>query len=240
MKVLVFCDKITGLELIKTMPLDADEYMIVVGKRDRKLILTWLASKELKYFLIENFHFEIYEDSHFDWLLNLWGSHIFSGAELRKARKSLNIHPGILPGARGSNPVIHSMLGQIKLGVTIHEIEEDIDSGDIYCLEEINSSTFITGREAYEHVVESAISLFSKKWPEIKAGKCRQEQKDVVQGKLQTKKETEMLRTKNFENLSSDEKSVVNWILTFQYNENYTARIEYKCRIINLGAKVED
>ena len=240
MKVLVFCDKITGLELIKTMPLDADEYMIVVGKRDRKLILTWLASKELKYFLIENFHFEIYEDSHFDWLLNLWGSHIFSGAELRKARKSLNIHPGILPGARGSNPVIHSMLGQIKLGVTIHEIEEDIDSGDIYCLEEINSSTFITGGEAYEHVVESAISLFSKKWPEIKAGKCRQEQKDVVQGKIQTKKETEMLRTKNFENLSSDEKSVINWILTFQYNENYMARIEYKGRIINLAAEVED
>ena len=240
MKVLVFCDKITGLELIKTMHLDADEYMFVVGKRDRKLILKWLASKELKYFLIENFHFEIYEDSHFDWLLNRWGSHIFSGAELRKVRKSLNIHPGILPGARGSNPVIHSMLGQIKLGVTIHEIEEDIDSGDIYCLEEINSSTFITGREAYEHVVESAISLFSKKWPEIKAGKCRQEQKGVVQGKLQTKKETEMLRTKNFENLSSDEKSVVNWILTFQYNENYTARIEYKGRIINLGAKVED
>jgi hypothetical protein len=61
-----------------------------------------------------------------------------------------------------------------------------------------------------------------------------------VQGKLQTKKETEMLRTKNFENLSSDEKSVINWILTFQYNENYTARIEYKGKIINIGAKVED
>jgi hypothetical protein len=49
-----------------------------------------------------------------------------------------------------------------------------------------------------------------------------------------------MLRTKNFDDLSSDEKSVIIWILTFQYNENYTARIEYKGRIINLGAKVED
>ena len=222
------------------MPLDADSYMFVVGKRDRDLILTWLASKELKYSLIENFHFAIYEDLHFDWLLNLWGSHIFSGAELRKTRKSLNIHPGILPSARGSNPVIHSMLSQIKLGVTIHEIEEDIDSGDIYCWEEINSSTLITGGEAYEHVVETAISLFSKKWPEIKAGKCQQEPKGVVESKLQTKKETELLRTKNFDDLSSDEKSVIIWILTFQYNENYTARIEYKGRIINLGAKVED
>lgn len=240
MKVLVFCDKITGLELIKTMPLDADEYMFVVGKRDRELILTWLASKDLEWTLIENFHFEIFRDSHFDWLLNLWGSHIFSGAELKKARKSLNIHPGILPGARGSNPVIHSMLSQIKLGVTIHELEDDIDSGGIYCWVETDSSTFITGGEAYKHVVESAIILFSKKWPEIKAGECQAEPKGVVQGKVQTKKETESLRTKNFENLSSDEKSVINWILAFQYNEDYTARIEYKGKIIDLVAKVED
>jgi hypothetical protein len=58
-------------------------------------------------------------------------------------------------------------------------------------------------------------------------------------GKLQTKRETEKLRTKDFENLNEDEKSMINWILSFQYNKDYRARIQYQGKIINLEAEVE-
>jgi hypothetical protein len=97
----------------------------------------------------------------------------------------------------------------------------------------------LTGREVYERVVKDSIGLFSRKWPEIKDGRCSKEKKTGEPGKLQTKKETEKLRTKDFENLNPEEKSIINWIFTFQYNREYRARILYKGKIINLEAEVE-
>jgi methionyl-tRNA formyltransferase len=240
MRILAFCDKITGLSLLKTLHLDMDEYFVVVGKRDRAKICDWLKDHRVNHALEEDFKFEKYEESYFDWLLNLWGSHIFITDELNKTKNSLNVHPGLLPEARGSNPVIHAMLNGNAQGVTIHEIEESVDSGAIYCRQEIDCSELLTGGEVYEKVVNDSIELFSKKWPEIRDGRCSKGKTNAEPGKLQTKRETEKLRTKDFENLNEDEKSMINWILSFQYNKDYRAKIQYKGKTINLEAEVEE
>jgi methionyl-tRNA formyltransferase len=45
---------------------------------------------------------------------------------------AVNIHPGLLPGFKGVDPVFFAMLrGALTLGVTIHRTSPELDSGDI-------------------------------------------------------------------------------------------------------------
>ena len=52
----------------------------------------------------------------------------------------INIHPGILPLNRGADPITPVILGKVKkAGVTIHYIDEGIDTGKIIISEELKS-----------------------------------------------------------------------------------------------------
>lgn len=46
---------------------------------------------------------------------------------------AINIHPGLLPGYRGTSPIYWSLVnGEKFTGVSIHKIDEGIDTGGIY------------------------------------------------------------------------------------------------------------
>ena len=51
---------------------------------------------------------------------------------IKTAKKGvINAHPGLLPDIRGLDAVIHSVLRGVPVGVTLHLINEGIDTGDI-------------------------------------------------------------------------------------------------------------
>ena len=45
-------------------------------------------------------------------------------------RKILNVHPGIIPSARGLDAFKWSILGGVPLGVTLHTIDAELDAGE--------------------------------------------------------------------------------------------------------------
>jgi methionyl-tRNA formyltransferase len=47
------------------------------------------------------------------------------------APSALNIHPSLLPAFKGVDPVFYALLRDAPLGVTVHRIAPDLDSGDI-------------------------------------------------------------------------------------------------------------
>lgn len=54
------------------------------------------------------------------------------------AKGFYNVHPGPLPQYRGADPIFHQIKNQEKFaGVTIHELDEGMDSGDIVLMEKI-------------------------------------------------------------------------------------------------------
>ncbi len=61
------------------------------------------------------------------------GSGIVSGQHIRAARRAcLNIHCGALPAYRGAPPVFWELYrGEATVGVSIHLVEEALDSGAI-------------------------------------------------------------------------------------------------------------
>ena len=81
----------------------------------------------------------------------------------------INLHTSYLPYNRGASPNIWSFIENTPCGVTIHEIDSGIDTGNIIIQEEINydysketlESTYIKSNEIIQE-------LFKKYWLKIK------------------------------------------------------------------------
>jgi len=65
----------------------------------------------------------------------------FFNQKIDTALPALNIHPSLLPAFKGVDPVFHARLAGVgTLGVTVHRLSPELDSGDIVCQKEISWS----------------------------------------------------------------------------------------------------
>lgn len=86
--------------------------------------------------------------------------------------KAINLHTSYLPFNKGSHPNIWSFLEDTPKGVTIHYIDEGIDTGDVILQKEV----FIDGnketlKSSYEILHREIQILFKENWDKIKKGK---------------------------------------------------------------------
>jgi len=85
--------------------------------------------------------------------------------------KAINLHISYLPYNKGSHPNIWSFIEDTPKGVTIHYIDEGIDTGDIIVQKEV----FIdeekeTLKSSYEILHKEIQELFKENWERIKTG----------------------------------------------------------------------
>lgn len=79
------------------------------------------------------------------------------------SKKLFNIHFSLLPEYRGLFPVVFPILhGRKRSGVTLHKIDQGIDTGDIIAQEVIPISETTTSRDLYFHCIERATEIFKK------------------------------------------------------------------------------
>lgn len=100
--------------------------------------------------------FDKLEGLDFDILLSCGFSYILNKNVIQLAKRlAVNIHPTLLPKYRGfrSGPFI-IMNGETKSGVTIHELTEDMDKGDIFIQEEFEVTPFDTTRSVFAKAKE--------------------------------------------------------------------------------------
>ncbi len=103
--------------------------------------------------------------------------------------KAINLHISYLPYNRGSYPNVWSFLEDTPKGVTIHYIDEGIDTGDIIVQKEV----FIdedkeTLKSSYEILHREIQELFKKNWDSIKSGKITP-RKQTGKGTIHFKRE---------------------------------------------------
>jgi methionyl-tRNA formyltransferase len=82
----------------------------------------------------------------------------------------INLHPAFLPYNRGAYPNVWSIVDKTPSGVTIHYIDEGIDTGDIIVQEEVPVSGTDTGASLYQKLETAMLNLFQKTWPAIREG----------------------------------------------------------------------
>ncbi len=86
--------------------------------------------------------------------------------------KIINLHISYLPYNRGSAPNFFSFYENTKKGVTIHRLDEGLDTGDILCQKELffdeKKETFSS---SYEILIDEIKKLFKENWEAIKTEK---------------------------------------------------------------------
>jgi methionyl-tRNA formyltransferase len=111
----------------------------------------------------------------------------------RYRRRAINLHLAFLPWNRGADPNFWSFVENTPKGVTIHYLDEGIDSGDIIAQKEIKFSENETLRTSYNKLQEEMQAFFKKQWKKIRLGKCDRK-KQEGQGSFHKDKDKEALR----------------------------------------------
>jgi methionyl-tRNA formyltransferase len=82
-----------------------------------------------------------------------------------------NLHISLLPWNRGADPNVWSFLEDTPAGVTIHLMDEGIDTGDILVQWRVtHDPASDTLRTSYERLHQTMEQLFSESWPTLRHG----------------------------------------------------------------------
>lgn len=91
-------------------------------------------------------------------------SHIFTSREIAATRLGIiNLHPAPLPYYRGCNSYAHAILnGDAQYGVSLHYVDEGIDTGPIIARDWLPIEPGDTGRTLYERAQATAANMFTR------------------------------------------------------------------------------
>jgi len=96
--------------------------------------------------------------------------------------RAINLHISYLPFNRGGDPNFWSFVENTPKGVTIHYLDEGIDTGDIIVQEKVEFDTKQeTLATSYEKLQLTIHDLFKQNWQDIKTLRCKR-QKQVGNG----------------------------------------------------------
>jgi methionyl-tRNA formyltransferase len=114
-------------------------------------------------------------DGGFDFLVSYGYRYILKNDVLNLfSFKAINLHISLLPYCRGAHPIFWSILERKPLGVTIHLLDEGLDTGNILfqrvtplslSQDESFASLYCKQRDAIE-------LLFEHSWQYIRTGEC--------------------------------------------------------------------
>ena len=111
------------------------------------------------------------DDIRFDWIVSYGCRDIIKGEWLEAYKgRIINIHIGLLPWNRGADPNFWSWFDATPKGITIHQIDEGIDTGPIYAKGEIAFRNIegATLKTTYDDLQKAAAFAFKAIWPSIR------------------------------------------------------------------------
>jgi methionyl-tRNA formyltransferase len=115
---------------------------------------------------------EILKDK--DFIISYGYRHIIGKPVLDKFKdRAINLHISYLPWNRGADPNLWSFLDNTPKGVTVHFIDEGLDTGDIICQRYMKYDINDTLRTFYAKLSGCIEDLFEKAWPYIRNGKAK-------------------------------------------------------------------
>lgn len=83
-------------------------------------------------------------------------------AELVKAVRCINVHPGYNPINRGWYPQVFAIINGLPVGATIHEMDEQLDHGPVIAREFVPIYSWDTSESVYHRILEKEMELFER------------------------------------------------------------------------------
>lgn len=142
---------------------------------------------------------------------------------------SVNIHPSLLPKWRGATPVQSSLLqGEKTTGVTIFQISEGMDAGDILAQESYSVENDQTTHDLYEILFKIGGKLLLKVLDQIEKGSLkpqRQNDKEATYCKIIKKVDAEINWELSAEELANQIRAYNDWPVAYTLFKGLHLRI---------------
>jgi methionyl-tRNA formyltransferase len=106
-----------------------------------------------------------------DFIISFGYRYILDQEVIKKFHKKIiNLHISYLPWNRGSDPNIWSILEDTPKGVSIHFIDEGIDTGYLLAQKRVDLYPDDTLRSSYDRLKQEIEKLLIEEWPRICSG----------------------------------------------------------------------
>ena len=156
------------------------------------MIISW---DEFKAFKFRNLHLKVGISAMF--------GHIIPQSIIENFRFGIfNLHPSLLPINRGANPIMWSILDNQPQGVTLHKVDNNIDTGPIVSQIELETSLDMNAHKIYELCMDALFDIFVSKWQDLINGKVSYSNQPVGLGNIHFAREIKV-----FERVTYDEKT---------------------------------
>jgi methionyl-tRNA formyltransferase len=108
-----------------------------------------------------------------EWVVSHGYRHIVPAEIVARFRdRMLNLHISLLPWNRGADPNLWSFVDGTPSGVTIHYMDEGVDTGDIVAQRELSFGEGETLATTYARLQEAIVELFEEVWPRVLEGRA--------------------------------------------------------------------
>ncbi|MEJ2122937.1 MAG: formyltransferase family protein [Alphaproteobacteria bacterium] len=119
----------------------------------------------------------------------------------------INLHISLLPWNRGPHPNLWSWIDGTPKGVTIHYIDDGIDSGDIIAQREVVLDETETLRTCQDRLLCAADRLFAEQWKLIREGRATRREQPLG-GSSHCVEDTRLFKARLPPDISLDELAV--------------------------------
>ena len=199
MRILLFASDTIGLEIAQFLYDKKDTPVVLVldnadrgGCNDEIIRSSGVAENSIVYSdkLGVNETVKWLQDLQLDIGVMVWWPNIINKTIIDIPKRGIvNFHPSFLPYNRGRDPSFWSLLNSTPFGVTIHKVDEGIDTGDIIVQEKLNVVWEDTAKSLYEEARISLVSLFKRYYDDIKEDRIALTPQDLNTGSCHYRKD---------------------------------------------------
>jgi methionyl-tRNA formyltransferase len=94
----------------------------------------------------------------------------------------INFHPSLLPHNRGKNYNFWAIVEEAPFGVSLHFVDEEVDSGDVVVQREIAYDWTDTGESLYLKAQHEIVRLFCEFYPVLRSLQIPRKGQDLARG----------------------------------------------------------
>jgi methionyl-tRNA formyltransferase len=201
MRVSVLANGLVGLEVTKFLLEQGDDITSIVipgqnSKLDKEIVKAAGVSDDYIFSgnTANNPSFISHlESTHPDFMLTIYWPWLLKSNVFKKAINTVNFHPAPLPVNRGWYPHVHSIIDGSPLGVTLHQIDENADTGPIWAQKILKIYPDEIASDVYKRLQKEMLELFKDNWSAIKSGDINPVKQKENAGNYHSKSEIEAL-----------------------------------------------
>ena len=178
MRIALLADSQVGLEIAKYLfrEFSKDIAVVFCTKEDEIYNLALNRNLNCKIFANEQAAAAEIKELHVEIGILAWWPYIIPKSVIASAKQGfINTHNSYLPNNRGKHPYYWAVVEECEYGVTLHWVEEGIDTGDIIAQRKIPITWTDNAESIYSNSLSEMVRLFIDTYPVLRTGNISSE-----------------------------------------------------------------